>query len=140
MRLHILTALSAALFLVGCSFRDGIYVIVHSSAASVMKIESAAWLRARGFEDTPSQDGSGYFVARDKTIGLFASFHVYEGKTSLFIGKGNSREFSAEEIALMKDFALWLAAHADRIEAGSASRASTSTEVREMFYAKIKKA
>lgn len=128
-----------ALVLAGCSFRDGIYVIVRSEAALMMNRESAAWLRTRGFEITPSQDDSGYSAIRNRTIGLHASFHVFDGKTSLFIGKGNSREFSADEIALMKEFALWLVSHAEWIEVGSASRASTPSEVRGAFYEKIKK-
>jgi hypothetical protein len=135
-----LALIAVALVLAGCSYRDGIYVIVRSSAASAMKSDSAAWLRARGFEIIPSQDDSGYSAIRDKTIGLHASFHVFEGKTSLFIGKGNSREFSADETTFMKEFALWLVAHADQIESGHASKASTSAEIREAFYAKIKKA
>jgi len=139
-----LFVVAVALLVTGCSFRDGIYVVFRPDDAAHMKTELYDWAAARGFQmREQSQPEAGFFFTRpgaeEGRIGLFASFQSDSGRHAFFIGKGNSRKFSTEEIAILDDCASWLASHADSIERGYASKASTTGEVRKQFYERIKK-
>lgn len=141
--LRILLAAIALLFS-GCSFRDGIYVVIRSQDATHVKEELHAWVAARGFQILEQgQPEGGFFFTRpgpeEGRIGLSAYFQSSDGRHAFFIGKGNSRRFSEEEIAILDDCAAWLASRSDSIERGFASKASTTGEARRKFYEKIKK-
>jgi hypothetical protein len=135
---------AVALLLSGCSFRDGIYVVFRSQDATHMKTELHDWVAARGFQmREQSQPEEGFFFTRpgpeEGRIGLFASFQSSDGRNAFFIGKGNSRKFTEEEVAILDECAAWLASRSDSIERGFASKSSTTGEARRKFYEKIKK-
>jgi hypothetical protein len=136
----------AALLLAGCSFIDGVSVRIRPDKAGIFRSQLEAYLRSKGFTSGGSRDDGGFALeiqhrsGAEPRIGLFAECYTTDGSVRFFVGKGNTHEFSRDEIALVDDCVAFLVANSPMILDGSASDSSTSSPARSAFYAHIKKA
>ena len=137
---------SALLLLGGCSFIDGVRVELRADSFEALKAEVVPFLQSKGFtSEAPINRFNTSFSRRSGSAdvsqrSLFANFYS-DGETYFFfVGKGNTHEFSDDEVRVMDECAAFLAECAELIVAGSASKRGTSLNAREKFYAKIKKA
>jgi hypothetical protein len=108
----------------------------------MLKQELSELLLKRGFKSSagPSPERVFYMQRGPGFDGLRAIFQQSGADYSIFVGKAHGAEFSSEEVAIIDECALWLSSRSDGIKRGFLSKSATTDSVRQVFYARIKKA
>lgn len=143
--LHLFVLLLAPLSLAGCSFREGIYVVLREDSFGTFKSQVVPLLLKKGFkhEESKLRELTAFRRSSDSSDDslrpLYAGLQFDGERHTFFVGKGNTTLFSADEIAVMDDCAGFLAERAEMIVEGHATRGSMSSSARKKFYSKIPK-
>ena len=144
MNLFLARLIIYALFLSGCSLKDGVSVRVKPKSSSVFKRDMETFLCSKGFQARAACELEGFVLEfRPRTenvsrVRLHALYHEFDGVPRFFIGKGNSNSFTDQEREVIAECIDFLVQRADAIESGFASRAAATKSARANFYAVIK--
>lgn len=137
--------IAALLLLAGCSYINGVNVVVRRESAEAFKEQVEGFIRAKGFGPVRHLEGGGFVFVftpgpdNGPQRGLYTSFFREGDSFRFFVGKANNHSFSAQDKKVVGELIDFLVQHSAMILSGSVSHASSTDEARAAFHAKFKK-